>query len=86
MGLEVLLGTDVEPYLYQAFEDPSAVVRKAAVTSFYRLPEELGVKAIPRLQEIGKSDSDRAVRVAALSVAERFIRDTQTKRTLTENP
>ena len=86
LGLEVLLGTDVEPYLYQAFEDPSAVVRKAAVTSFYRLPEELGVKAIPRLQEIGKIDSDRAVRVTALSVAERFIRDTQTKRTVTENP
>jgi hypothetical protein len=74
LGLKALLKGEAEPYIYKGFEDESPLVRTMAVDSFYSLPEDLGVKAISKLQALSCTDPDDGVRRAARGAAKRFIK------------
>jgi len=65
-GLSYVLETDVEPQVYRALDDPSSAVRGAAVDILhYRLPQEVRLKAIAKLEKLAKTDPDAEVQKRA---------------------
>jgi hypothetical protein len=70
-GLTFILKEKAEPFVHHAFEDSSPSVRDAAVHSFYGMPDELRVRALPRLRALMEGDADDEVRRSAQLMVDR---------------
>jgi HEAT repeat protein len=72
LGLTYILHEKAEPSIYQAFEDPSPTVRRAAIISLYAMPDDVGIRALPRLRVLKEEDPDEGVRRDARIIIPRF--------------